>query len=191
MRGRFWGFTASNLLVLVLVLVLAACVARPPSNLPTVTAPQAESPQIVLDNVEPDSNEMTLPDALAKLPPAEVITPEPKPKPAPEPKPMPKPIPKPKPVPKPLAQLQPASLVGLTDQALLREIGAADFVRFEGEMQIWQYKMASCVTDFFLYQAVDPATGYQVVDWHSRASQYEGRLNKKSCREELATRQRL
>lgn len=100
--------------------------------------------------------------------------------------------PDPAPPPPPL-QLQPASLVGLTGQSLESEIGAADFIRTEGKMQVWQYKLASCVTDFFLYPAdgQDTVSVFLVTDWFSRSSEFGTLLNARKCREDLATRQRF
>ena len=91
----------------------------------------------------------------------------------------------------PLPQLQPASLVGLTDKSLVSEIGEADFVRLEGHMRIWQYKTASCVVDFFLYPVDDDAvsTAYLVTDWYGRARDFGAPLDTKRCQEDLATRQ--
>ena len=91
----------------------------------------------------------------------------------------------------PLPQLQPASLVGLTDKSLVSEIGEADFVRLEGHMRIWQYKTASCVVDFFLYPVDDGAvsTAYLVTDWYGRARDFGAPLDTKRCQEDLATRQ--
>ena len=105
---------------------------------------------------------------------------------APDPEPAPPP-------PAPPAQLQPASLVGLTNQSLESEIGAADFIRTEGKMQVWQYKLGSCITDFFLYPAdgQETASVFLVTDWYSRASTFGTHLNARKCREDLATRQRF
>ena len=107
---------------------------------------------------------------------------------APDPEPAP-----PLPPPAPPAQLQPASLVGLTNQSLESEIGAADFIRTEGKMQVWQYKLGSCITDFFLYPAdgQETASVFLVTDWYSRASTFGTHLNARKCREDLATRQRF
>ena len=107
---------------------------------------------------------------------------------APDPEPAPPPPP-----PAPPAQLQPASLVGLTNQSLESEIGAADFIRTEGRMQVWQYKLGSCITDFFLYPAdgQETASVFLVTDWYSRASTFGTHLNARKCREDLATRQRF
>ena len=107
---------------------------------------------------------------------------------APDPEPAPPPPP-----PAPPAQLQPASLVGLTNQSLESEIGAADFIRTEGKMQVWQYKLGSCITDFFLYPAdgQETASVFLVTDWYSRASTFGTHLNARKCREDLATRQRF
>ena len=105
----------------------------------------------------------------------------------------PDPEPAPPPPPAPPAQLQPASLVGLTNQSLESEIGAADFIRTEGKMQVWQYKLGSCITDFFLYPAdgQETASVFLVTDWYSRASTFGTHLNARKCREDLATRQRF
>ena len=115
-------------------------------------------------------------------------------------RPMPKANPKAEPVraipktpvpPPPPAILQPASLVGLTNKGLLSELGEADFVRLEGQMQIWQYKTAGCIIDFFLYPAddVSTSTAYFVTDWHGRPSRFNGMLDSQRCYEELARRQ--
>lgn len=100
-------------------------------------------------------------------------------------------IPKTPVLPAPPAILQPASLVGLTNKSLLAELGEADFVRLEGQMQIWQYKLVGCIIDFFLYPADDVSTNpaYFVTDWHGRPSRFNGVLDTQSCYEDLARRQ--
>ena len=93
--------------------------------------------------------------------------------------------------PPPPPLLQPASLIGLTNKSLIAEIGEADFIRLEGQMQIWQYKTDACVTDFFLYPADDVSTNpaYFVTDWYSRPSLFGGILEPQLCYEALARRQ--
>ena len=95
-----------------------------------------------------------------------------------------------KPVPPPPPLLQPATLVGLTHKNLLAELGEADFVRLEGQMQIWQYKTDGCITDFFLYPAddIDTNPAYLVTDWYSRARLFGTQLDTKRCFEDLGRR---
>ena len=147
---------------------------------PVFTSETTEIAALIQTPAVPPKPEIEIPKA------APIIAPKPEPArivtaiPAAPPKP-----------PAPPAQLQPASLVGLTVKSLIAEIGDADFVRLEGQMQIWQYKTANCVTDFFLYPATDIAAPptYLVTDWYSRARAFGSRVNPKTCREELATRQ--
>lgn len=113
--------------------------------------------------------------------------------------PIPKNVPKAEPVrivpkkpvpPPPPPLLQPATLVGLTHKNLLAELGEADFVRLEGQMQIWQYKTDGCITDFFLYPAddIDTNPAYLVTDWYSRARLFGTQLDIKRCFEDLGRR---
>lgn len=156
-----------------LMLGLAGCEIEPVVGEPVSTIPAA-TPKVPAASSDVIADEGVATDAtiLASIP-AVPKTPEP-PKPAP-----------------PLPQLQPASLVGLTAKGLLVEIGEADFVRLEGHMQIWQYKTATCVVDFFLYPAsqITDTSAYLVTDWYSRARNFDAQLDVKTCREELAAKQ--
>ena len=91
----------------------------------------SDNPVASLQNVDEDRMEIA---SLTPKPDAPI---QPIPKLSPKPEPA-RTIPKKPATPPPT--LQPASLIGLTNKSLLAEIGEADFVRLEGQMQIWQYK---------------------------------------------------
>jgi hypothetical protein len=50
-----------------------------------------------------------------------------------------------------LAQyLYPDSFIGIPALEMQRKIGSADFIRQEGAVVTWQYRMPSCVIDFYI-----------------------------------------
>ena len=93
--------------------------------------------------------------------------------------------PPPPPPPPPPAELEPASLVGMTPAQLRVRLGEADFARQEGDMKTWQYRFSGCVVDYFLF----PKDGVsRVAGWTWRAPVIGMDVDATSCRRALAVR---
>ena len=91
----------------------------------------------------------------------------------------------PPPPPPPPAELAPATLLGIDQAGLFSTLGAADLLRQEGSMEVWQYRLTACVVDFYIYPA---ATGRQVTHWDWRVTTIGQTLDVTACRQQLAER---
>ena len=85
--------------------------------------------------------------------------------------------------PSPPPEFKPHTVLAKPDSVLLSLLGTADIIRTEGQVKIWQYRLDSCVFDFFL----TPENGiYAVRDWAYRASILGTKANELICRRALA-----
>ena len=89
--------------------------------------------------------------------------------------------------PPPPPEFEPASLLGASSSDVEAVFGSADLLRREGRAEVWQYRLATCVVDYFVYPDADG--NKQVTDWDWRAPIITERLNVRQCRQDLATRQ--
>ncbi len=89
--------------------------------------------------------------------------------------------------PPPPPEFEPASLLGASSSDVEAVFGSADLLRREGRAEVWQYRLATCVVDYFVYPDADG--NKQVTDWDWRAPIITERLNARQCRQDLATRQ--
>ena len=48
---------------------------------------------------------------------------------------------------------RPKAMIGSASIILVRDLGIANMIRQEGPIEIWQYRFAECVVDFFFYPA--------------------------------------
>lgn len=87
----------------------------------------------------------------------------------------------------PPPEFEPASLLGASSSDVKAVFGSADLLRREGRAEVWQYRLATCVVDYFVYPDADG--NKQVTDWDWRAPIITERLNARQCRQDLATRQ--
>ena len=139
------------------------------------------------EDKEPDAGVNAGPDASADTPPqtaaetlddafdiAAAVTAPPPSVPAVEPTPPP-------------PEFEPASLLGASSSDVKAVFGSADLLRREGRAEVWQYRLATCVVDYFVYPDADG--NKQVTDWDWRAPIITERLNARQCRQDLATRQ--
>lgn len=97
------------------------------------------------------------------------------------------------PPPPPPAEFKPDTVLSKPDTVLLSLLGAADIIRTEGQVKIWQYRLDRCVFDFFLTPKNDINSNdmkqnsvYTVRDWAYRATILGTRANELICRRALA-----
>jgi len=76
---------------------------------------------------------------------------------------------------------QPENMVGSVAPSLLKGLGDATMIRQEGAVEIWQYRFASCVVDFFFYPTSDGTMQKIIKGWDMRAAVIGDRLNKPQC----------
>ena len=69
---------------------------------------------------------------------------------------------------------------------LTLRLGHPDFLRHDGNAQTWQYRLASCVVDFFVYPEGD---GEVITGWAWRAPIVGERIDRLKCRQALARRE--
>ena len=64
---------------------------------------------------------------------------------------------------------------------LLRDLGIANMVRQEGPIEIWQYRFAECVVDFFFYPTSQGSSQLVIKEWDMRSAVIGGRVNGGKC----------
>ena len=98
------------------------------------------------------------------------------------------PAPAPVPPPPPPPEFKPDTVLSKPDTVLLSLLGAADIIRTEGQVRIWQYRLDRCVFDFFLTPKNDMKQNgvYAVRDWAYRATIMGVSANELICRRALA-----
>ena len=84
----------------------------------------------------------------------------------------------PTPVPPPF---RPNTMIGSASIILLRDLGIANMVRQEGPIEIWQYRFAECVVDFFFYPTSQGSSQLVIKDWDMRSAVIGGRVNESKC----------
>ena len=99
----------------------------------------------------------------------------------------PPPVPAVEPPPPPPPEFEPASLLGASSSKIEAVLGSADLLRREGTAEVWQYRLAACVLDYFVYP--DANGNKQVTGWDWRPPIIAGYLNVQQCRQDLAARQ--
>ena len=97
----------------------------------------------------------------------------------------PPPVPAVEPPPPP--EFEPASLLGASSSKIEAVLGSADLLRREGTAEVWQYRLATCVVDYFVYP--DANGNKQVTGWDWRPPIIAENLNAQQCRQDLAARQ--
>jgi hypothetical protein len=76
---------------------------------------------------------------------------------------------------------RPKAMIGSASIILLRDLGIARMIRQEGPIEIWQYRFAACVVDFFFYPASQGSSQLIIKDWDMRSAVIGGRVNKGKC----------
>jgi len=75
----------------------------------------------------------------------------------------------------------PKTVIGSTSIKLIRDLGIANMIRQEGPIEIWQYRFAECVVDFFFYPASEGSSQLIIKDWDMRSVVIGGRVNEGKC----------
>ena len=96
-------------------------------------------------------------------------------------------VPAVEPPPPPPPEFEPASLLGASSSKIEAVLGSADLLRREGTAEVWQYRLATCVVDYFVYP--DANGNKQVTGWDWRPPIIAENLNAQQCRQDLAARQ--
>jgi hypothetical protein len=76
---------------------------------------------------------------------------------------------------------RPNTMIGSASIILLRDLGIANMVRQEGPIEIWQYRFAECVVDFFFYPTSQGSSQLVIKDWDMRSAVIGGRVNESKC----------
>jgi hypothetical protein len=76
---------------------------------------------------------------------------------------------------------RPKAMIGSASIILIRDLGIASMTRQEGPIEIWQYRFAECVVDFFFYPASQGSSQLMIKDWDMRSAVIGGRVNERNC----------
>ena len=80
--------------------------------------------------------------------------------------------------------IHPQTIVGQSIDDLGTNLGLPDFERSDSDVVIWQYRLAACVTDFYLYQNGDE---YVVTGWAWRPPLINQMMDEESCQQQIGT----
>ena len=75
----------------------------------------------------------------------------------------------------------PKAMIGSASIILVRDLGIATMIRQEGQIEIWQYRFAACVVDFFFYPVRQGSSQLIIKDWDMRSAVIGGRVNEGKC----------
>ena len=76
---------------------------------------------------------------------------------------------------------RPNAMIGSASIILLRDLGIANMVRQEGPIEIWQYRFAECVVDFFFYPTSQGSSQLVIKGWDMRSAMIGGKVNEGKC----------
>ena len=76
---------------------------------------------------------------------------------------------------------RPNAIIGSASIILVRDLGIATMIRQEGPIEIWQYRFAACVVDFFFYPVSQGSSQLIIKDWDMRSAVIGGRVNEGKC----------
>ena len=76
---------------------------------------------------------------------------------------------------------RPKAMIGSASIFLVRDLGIATMIRQEGSIEIWQYRFAACVVDFFLYPVSQESSQLIIKDWDMRSAVIGDRVNEGKC----------
>ena len=75
----------------------------------------------------------------------------------------------------------PKTIIGSASIILIRDLGIANMIRKEGPIEIWQYRFAKCVVDFFFYPVSQGSSQLIIKDWDMRSAVIGGRVSEGKC----------
>ena len=75
----------------------------------------------------------------------------------------------------------PKTVIGSASIILIRDLGIANMIRQEGPIEIWQYRFAKCVVDFFFYPTSQGSSQLVIKEWDMRSAVIGGRVNEGKC----------
>jgi hypothetical protein len=76
---------------------------------------------------------------------------------------------------------RPKTVIKSTSIILIHDLGIANMIRQEGPVEIWQYRFAECVVDFFFYPLSQGSSQLIIKDWDMRSAVIGGRVNEDKC----------
>ena len=76
---------------------------------------------------------------------------------------------------------RPKAMIGSASINLVHDLGIATMIRQEGPIEIWQYRFAACVVDFFFYPVSQGSSQLIIKDWDMRSAVIGGRVNEGKC----------
>ena len=76
---------------------------------------------------------------------------------------------------------RPKAMIGSASIILVRDLGIANMIRQEGPIEIWQYRFAECVVDFFFYPASQGSSQLIIKNWDMRSAVIGSRINEGKC----------
>jgi hypothetical protein len=80
--------------------------------------------------------------------------------------------------------IHPQTIVGQSINDLGTHLGPPDFERSDADVVIWQYRLAACVTDFYLYPDGDD---YVVTGWAWRPPFVNQAMDEEICQKQIGT----
>ena len=80
--------------------------------------------------------------------------------------------------------IHPQTIVGQSIDDLSTSLGLPDFERNDADVVIWQYRLAACVTDFYMYLNGDD---YVVTGWAWRPPLINQTMDEQSCQQQIGT----
>tara|TARA_B100001093_G_scaffold476210_1_gene502367 strand:- start:120 stop:680 length:561 start_codon:yes stop_codon:yes gene_type:complete len=75
----------------------------------------------------------------------------------------------------------PKTVIGSASIILVRDLGIANMIRQEGPIEIWQYRFAECVVDFFFYPVSQGSSQLIIKNWDMRSAVIGGRVYEGKC----------
>ena len=78
--------------------------------------------------------------------------------------------------------IHPRTIIGQSIDDLGSNFGLPDFERSDADVVIWQYRLAACVTDFYLYLNGEE---YVVKGWAWRSPIINQTMDEESCQKQI------
>ncbi len=79
--------------------------------------------------------------------------------------------------------IEPETLIGLTPFELKNKLGEADYIRIDGNVEIYQYRLNHCIVDFIGFKEG------LIKFWHGQHRKQGGIYNHTLCQQDLGERQ--